>query len=29
MVELNDAAKAYMQRQGFEDIVLTVEEITS
>ena len=29
MVELNDAAKAYMRRQGFQDVVVSVEEITS
>ena len=29
MVEMNEAAKAYMNRQGFNNVVLNVEEITS
>lgn len=29
MVEMNEAAVAYMCRQGFQDVVLSVEEITS
>lgn len=29
MVEMNEAAVAYMRCQGFQDVVLSVEEITS
>lgn len=29
MIEMNEAAKAYMNRQGFNNVVLNVEEITS
>ena len=29
MVEMNEAAVAYIRRQGFQDVVLSVEEITS
>ena len=29
MVDMNEGAKAYMRRQGFQDVVVSVEEITS